>query len=90
MSIDKTENLDGFRLRIHDPVLANPEPFVEGMFHPSVPEGGRRRDDLDKKIRDPLDILLGNEEPMLLLSGGYLVIIPRFWVRSNIKNEGRA
>ena len=60
------------------------------MFHPSVPEGGRRRDDLDKKIRDPLDILLGNEEPMLLLSGGYLVIIPRFWVRSNIKNEGRA
>ncbi len=36
VSVGKTEDLDGFRLRIHDPVLANPEPLVDGMFHPAV------------------------------------------------------
>ena len=40
VSVDKTENLDGFLLRIDNPVLVNPEPFVKGMLYPAVHDGG--------------------------------------------------
>ncbi len=30
--VNKPEDLDGFRLRIHDPVLKNPEPFIKRVF----------------------------------------------------------
>ena len=52
-SVGQAEDLDGFRLRIHDPVFGNPEPLVEGQLHPAVVGGRCRGQDLDKKVRKP-------------------------------------
>ena len=61
----KSEELDGFRLRIDDPVFGNAEPLVEGMFHPAVGRFRRRGQDLDGQVRNSLDVLFSNDGQML-------------------------
>ena len=63
-SVGQMEDLDGLRFRIHNPVFGNPEPFVEGPFHPAVGHSRSRRQDLDQQIRNALDVLLGDDRGM--------------------------
>ncbi len=52
-SIGEPEDLDDLRIRVHDPVFGNTEPFVEGSLHPAVGRGRSRRQDLDQKSGTP-------------------------------------
>lgn len=49
VSVDKTEDLDGIRLRIHDPGLRNTAPFVEGIFYPAIDGCGPFGQDFKKE-----------------------------------------
>ena len=77
-SSGQPEDLDSISLRIHDPVLGNANPFIEGMFHPAIDRGRRRGQDLDEQVRDTLEVLFRDEGHMLCEWNHKMALVPRY------------
>ena len=54
---DESKCLDGRGFRIHDPVFRNPEALIEGELQAAIVCFRCRRQNLDKQVRNTLDIL---------------------------------